>query len=92
MNVGWLGWATLLLPLAMGLPLAIFDEKLFGHLRGWQMNLATVTGLNWLYGGLARILLVVNTAIGALSDLLDGAGQFGWALLAALVAWILLSG
>ncbi len=92
LNVGWLGWVTLLLPLAVGLPLAIFDEKLFGHFRGWQMNLATVTGLDWLYGGLERILLVANTAIGALSDLLDGAGQFGWALLAALVAWILLGG
>jgi hypothetical protein len=89
-NAGWLGWVTLLLPLLIGLPLALFDERLFGHLRGWQTNLATVAGLDWLYGGLERILLIANNAIGSLSDLLDGAGQFGWALLAALIAWILL--
>jgi len=91
-NAGWLGWVTLLLPLLIGLPLALFDERLFGHLRGWQTNLATVAGLDWLYGGLERILRLVITALGALSDLLDGAGQFGWVLLAALVAWILFGG
>ena len=91
-NAGWLGWVTILLPLLLGLPLALLDERLFGHLRGWQTNLATVAGLDWLYGGLERILRLVITALGALSDLLDGAGQFGWVLLAALVAWILFGG
>jgi hypothetical protein len=74
-----------------GLLIALFDERLFGALRGWQTNLAYIVGLGWLYDGLGRIFLVVNTSIGSLSDLLDGAGQFGWVLLAALVAWILLA-
>ena len=82
---------TLLLPIALGLPIALLDERLFGALRGWQMNLAYIAGLGWLYDGLGRVFFVVNTAIGSLSDLLDGAGQFGWVLLAALVAWILLA-
>ena len=91
-DAGWPGWVTLLFPLLIGLALALRDEQLFGQLRGWQMNLAFVAGLDWLYGGLERILRIVNTALGTLSDLLDGAGQFGWVLLAALVAWILFGG
>ncbi len=90
-QIGWAGWLTLLLPIALGLPLALYDERLFGGLRGWQKNLATVTGLGWLYNGLGRAFVVVNSAIGSVSDLLDGAGQFGWVLLAALVVWILLA-
>jgi len=90
-QAGWAGWVTLLLPIALGLLIAIFDERLFGALRGWQMNLAHIAGLGWLYEGLGRIFVAVNTGISSLSDLLDGAGQFGWVLLAALVAWILLA-
>jgi len=89
-QAGWAGWMTLLLPIVLGLLIGLFDERLFGALRGWQMNLAHIAGLGWLYDGLGRVFSVVNTTIGSLSDLLDGAGQFGWVLLAALIAWILL--
>ncbi len=86
------GWLTLLIPLLPGFLLARHDERLFGALRGWQDNTAAIARLEWLYGGAGRLLRFASVYTGYLADLIDGAGQFGWVLLAILVAWYLLRG
>ncbi|RME81287.1 MAG: hypothetical protein D6775_13970 [Caldilineae bacterium] len=85
-EAGLTGWLTLLLPLAAGLALARSEEKLFAPWRGWQADMARLVGLDWLYGLLSRMLDGLALALGLLADLIDGAGQFGWVLLALLVA------
>ena len=89
-SAGLSAWLTLLIPLLPGVALAVYDERLFGALRGWQDNTAAVARLNWLHAGGGRLLRYVSVYTGYLADLIDGAGQFGWVLLAILVAWYLL--
>lgn len=89
---GWAGFITLFLPFILGIILALSDERLFGTLRGWQTSIARIAGLGWLYGGAGRVLHGLATFLGTLADLIDGAGQFGWVLLAILIAWILFGG
>lgn len=82
---------TLVLPIALGVLLAATDERLFGSIRGWQDNVAQVGSLRWLYGGVERVLYWLNTGFGFVADIVDGAGQFGFVLLAVLIAWLLLA-
>ena len=86
---GWSGLITLFLPFVLGVLLALYDKRLFGTLRGWQTTISHIAGLDWLYGGAGRVLHGLAASLGSLADLLDGAGQFGWVLLAILIAWIL---
>ncbi len=87
-----ISWLTYLSPLLVGSLLIIFDERLFGVLREWQNHVARIARLEWLYAGMERLLHSLAVSLGILSDLIDGAGQFGWMLLVALLVWILLSG
>lgn len=91
-GAGLSGWITILLPLVLGAFLAVRDEQWFGALRGWQNNLARIAALEWLFGGLGRLSSFLTAGIGAVADLVDGAGQFGWVVLAFLIAWLLLRG
>ncbi len=91
-GAGLSGWITISLPLVLGVFLAARDERWFGALRDWQSNLARVAGLEWGYGGLGRVSSFLTASIGAVADLVDGAGQFGWVVLVFLLAWLLLRG
>ena len=91
-NAGILGLITVILPFILGLVLARNDERLFASLRGWQDTVAHIASLDWAYSGASRLSQRLGAALAFLPDLVDGAGQFGWALLILLAAWVLLGG
>ncbi|NOX63802.1 MAG: hypothetical protein GXP42_17900 [Chloroflexi bacterium] len=91
-NVGLTGWFTLFAPLVLGWLLARGDEPLFAALREWQETVAHAAGLDWLYHFFGRLLHGLIAAWGYAVDIVDGAGQFGWALLAFLIAMLILTG
>lgn len=88
---GLSGWLTVLIPLALGLILSRLDSQLFSAVRGWQNNTARAAGLGWIYGLAGQVMHNVAVGLSFLADLIDGAGQFGWVLLAAIIAWLLLA-
>lgn len=90
-QAGLAGLITLAAPLVLGVFLGRNDEKWFGSLRGWQDRVAAITSMNWVHSAISRGLHDLATVIGLGGDLVDGAGQFGWALLILLLVWTLLS-
>lgn len=83
-------WITLLLPLVLGVLVARNDARWFGAWRGGQRNAAFLAGLDWLAAGAGRLSHLLRVGLSFVADLVDGAGQFGWVILAALLAWLLL--
>ncbi len=79
-------WLTLFLPLIAGAGLAWLQRR-SGQPR---LKVALIARLDWLFGIGERLLHGLSVWLGILADVLDGAGQFGWALLALLTAIILL--
>jgi len=82
------GWVTLLLPLLLGWALARWRDRLFAGLETWPQRIASVANLRWLENLLAAGLHYLSLAFGFAADILDGAGQFGWVLLALLILWL----
>lgn len=91
-DVTALQWATLILPLVLGLVLARADERWFGAWRTSQRHTAFLAGLDWLAGGADRASHLLRVSLSFVSDLVDGAGQFGWVILVVILAWLLLRG
>ncbi len=85
-------WITVLLPLGLGILLVRADQRWFGAWRDVQRNAAFLSGLDWLAAGVGRATHLLRVSLSFVSDLVDGAGQFGWVILVVLVAWLLLRG
>lgn len=81
-------WFTLLLPVLVAVGLARVWRH--GSATLTHLQLASITRLNWLWQAAGRLLEAVAAWLGMLADVVDGAGQFGWVLLALLLAYILL--
>ncbi len=84
------GWLTLLLPLLLGWLLARWRQRIFAGLEAWQSRIGAVAGLGWLDSLLAAGFHYLSLSFGFAADILDGAGQFGWVLLALLILWLFL--
>jgi len=82
------GWMTLLLPLLLGWLLARGRKRIFVGLESWQSRIAAIAGLDWLETLFRAGFHYLALAFGFAADILDGAGQFGWVLLALLILWI----
>lgn len=87
-----LQWITVLVPLALGLLLARGDQRWFGGWRNGQHSVAKVAGLSWLAAGAGSVTHLLRVGLSYVSDLVDGAGQFGWVILVVILAWLLLRG
>ena len=83
------GWMTLLLPLLLGWLLARSRERIFAGLESWQKRIAETASLGWLDSLLSAGFHYLASVFGFAADILDGAGQFGWVLLALLIFWLL---
>ena len=83
------GWITLLLPLLPGWTLARWRDRIFDGLETWPQRIVAITGLDWLERLLEAGGRYLSLAFGFAADILDGAGQFGWALLALLIFLLL---
>lgn len=83
------GWITLLLPLLLGWGLARWRDRIFAGLETWPQRIAAITGLDWLERLIEAGGHYLSLAFCFVADILDGAGQFGWALLALLIFWLL---
>jgi len=84
------GWLTLLLPLLLGWLLARWRQRIFIGLETWQSRIGVIASLGWLDSLLAAGFHYLSLGFGFAADILDGAGQFGWVLLALLQLWIFL--
>jgi hypothetical protein len=82
------GGLTLLLPLLMGWLLARARNHLFAGQEVLQTKVAAIAELDWLLRWSRNLFHYLAQALGFLSDILDGAGQFGWVLLALLILWL----
>jgi len=82
------GWLTLLLPLLLGWLLARWRDRIFTGQENWLTRIASVADLDWLARLLQAGFHYLALALGYASDILDGAGQFGWALLLLLILWL----
>jgi len=80
------GWATLLAPLLLGWLLS--RRQLFSGVEAWQKRISDIATLNWFYDLLEATLHYLTLSLGFAADILDGAGQFGWVLLALLILWL----
>lgn len=87
-----LQWLTLLLPLLAGLLLARNDRRWFAPWRSGQRSAAYLAGLDWLAAGVGRASHLLRVGLSFVSDLVDGAGQFGWVILVVILGWLLLRG
>jgi len=83
-------WLTLLLPLAVGGALARLHRRTGTTLGVARARVATLARMDWLSQAGERLLHGLSLCLGVLADVLDGAGQFGWVLLALLIGAILL--
>lgn len=91
-DVTLLQWLTIFLPLALGLLLARADQRWFGSWRAGQQTTALLASLEWLAAGVGRVSHLLRVGLSYVSDLVDGAGQFGWVILVVILAWLLLRG
>ncbi len=82
------GWLTLLLPLLLGWLLARWHGRLFAGQEDLRATIASLADLGWLVRLGRTGLHYVALAFGFGSDILDGAGQFGWVLLILLILWL----
>lgn len=83
-------WITLVLPLGLGAALSYYYRSHWQELRLTRERVAYFASLAWLYRAGEQVLHFVAALVGVLADILDGAGQFGWVLLAILITYILL--
>ncbi len=81
-------WVTLLLPLLLGWALARWRSRIFAGLETWPQRIADITSLDWLEKLLGGGAHYISLAFGFAADILDGAGQFGWVLLALIIFWL----
>lgn len=81
------GWATMLAPLLLGGFVAHGSTRLFTEMQTWRKQAATIAKLAWMESLLQNGLHYLALAAGFASDILDGAGQFGWVLLALVIFW-----
>ena len=79
---------TVLLPLALGWMLARGRSQILAGEERLQKGVAAAADLTWLLKGVQRVLHGGAQGLGFAADILDGAGQFGWVLLALLIFWI----
>jgi hypothetical protein len=82
------GWLTLLLPLLLGWLLSRWQDRLLAGLEGWQERITVIVSLRWLEDLIQAGLHYLSLSLGFAADILDGAGQFGWVLLALLLLWL----
>jgi len=82
------GWMTVLAPLALGWLLSRWRHRFFAGMETWQNRILTVVRLHWLEALLRTSLHYLALSLGFAADILDGAGQFGWVLLALLLFWL----
>lgn len=82
------GWMTIALPLLLGWLLARGRNRIFAGLESWQNWMAKTASLGWLNNLFATGFHYLAGAVGFVGDILDGAGQFGWVLLALLIFWL----
>lgn len=83
-------WVTLILPLILGAALSYAYRDHWQKLRLARARVAYLASLVWLYRAGEHVLHLTAALLGVLADILDGAGQFGWVLLALLITYILL--
>ena len=83
-----ISWLTLLLPLLLGWLLARGRNRIFAGLESWQNRIAKIASLGWLNNLFVTGFHYLAGAVGFVGDILDGAGQFGWVLLALLIFWL----
>ena len=81
------GWTTLLAPLLLGVYIARVSNHLFTEMQMWRKRTAEIVNLTWMETLLKDGLHYLAIGAGFASDILDGAGQFGWVLLALLIFW-----
>ena len=82
------GWLTLLLPLLLGWLLSRWQDRLLAGFEGWLERIAAIVSLRWLEDLIQAGLHYLSLSLGFAADILDGAGQFGWVLLALLLLWL----
>jgi hypothetical protein len=83
------GWMTLLLPLILGWLLARGRQRFLSGMESWQHRIADIVSLLWLEKLLRAGLHYLSVFVGFGADILDGAGQFGWVLVALLLLWLI---
>jgi hypothetical protein len=85
-------WIGLAIAGLGGLALGLLRDRIFAQMRGWQIAIVTVVGLEWLYRGLVGALTLAGTVLRYFSNLGEGEGYLGWLLLAGVILWLLLRG
>jgi hypothetical protein len=85
-------WIGLVLAGVGGLALGLLRARIFSRMRGWQMGIANVVSLEWLYRGIAGVLALAGAGLRYFSMLGEGEGYVGWLLLAGAILWLLLRG